>query len=429
MMPFPLHGVTVYTTVLAGALIAAIWQSALLTMCVALALRLTPGVPARTRSIVWTATLLLVVSSPLLPAIGHTSGPAAEPQTPIRIGASWALGLVVFWAMLSLIRAAQLVRSAILLRRIARTATPLKLNVDLSNLLPANHQSSRIAQLCQSNEVAVPSVAGFLKPRILLPEGLLEAVPAHELRQIVLHEMEHLRRHDDWTNLLQKLSLVLFPLNPAVLWIERRLCAERELACDDAVMRSTGARKAYASTLAHLAERALGHRGLSLALGAFERRTELARRIHRILGTPEREMPSRRVAVLAATLLTSLSGAAIALHGTPQLIRFGPPPTIAEASTVMPPSANRPVAAHATQPAAQPMPRPVNVKMTVPVKRTQRVRTNLVSERPVQTAPWVVLTRWHDAEPGSHLTLTVTADSQFSYAAVPTRNGWLIFQL
>jgi beta-lactamase regulating signal transducer with metallopeptidase domain len=28
-----------------------------------------------------------------------------------------------------------------------------------------------------------------------------------------MHEMEHLRRADDWTNLLQKLALVFFPLN------------------------------------------------------------------------------------------------------------------------------------------------------------------------------------------------------------------------
>ena len=59
-----------------------------------------------------------------------------------------------------------------------------------------------------------------------------------------MHEMEHLRRGDDWTNLLQKAGLVFFPLNPASFWVERRLCAERELACDDCVLRSSGARKA-----------------------------------------------------------------------------------------------------------------------------------------------------------------------------------------
>ena len=88
----------------------------------------------------------------------------------------------------------------------------------------------RAAALCVSDEVDRPSVVGFFAPRILVPAALLERLSADELRQIVLHEMEHLRRGDDWTNLLQKLSLVVFPLNPALIWIERQLCVERELA-------------------------------------------------------------------------------------------------------------------------------------------------------------------------------------------------------
>ena len=90
---------------------------------------------------------------------------------------------------------------------------------------------------------------GFFSPRILIPEELFERLTTMELEQIVLHEMGHLRRADDWMNLVQKIGLVLVPLNPALLWIERRLCFERELACDDAVLRSTRAPKAYATCL------------------------------------------------------------------------------------------------------------------------------------------------------------------------------------
>ena len=84
--------------------------------------------------------------------------------------------------------------------------------------------------------------------------------------------MEHLRRRDDWINLVQKLGLVLFPLNPALLWIEQRLCKERELACDDHVIQSTRAPKSYASCLVHLAEQRILNSRASLALGAWERR-------------------------------------------------------------------------------------------------------------------------------------------------------------
>ena len=49
-----------------------------------------------------------------------------------------------------------------------------------------------------------------------------------ELRQVVLHECEHLRRRDDWMNLLQKIALAMFPLNLPMLWVDRRLSLERE---------------------------------------------------------------------------------------------------------------------------------------------------------------------------------------------------------
>jgi len=157
--------------------------------------------------------------------------------------------------------------------------------------------------LCVSEEVDRPSVVGFFVPRILVPRTLLGRLAASELEQIVLHEMEHLRRGDDWTNLLQKLSLVVFPLNPALIWIERQLCLERELACDDRVLRATGARKAYAACLANLAEHSLVRRGVSLALGAWERRPELVRRVHRILARPQGQMAHGRAGLAVAVLL------------------------------------------------------------------------------------------------------------------------------
>ena len=112
-------------------------------------------------------------------------------------------------------------------------------------------------EICTTTTLQRPSVIGFLKPRILIPDWLFARLTAGELEQIVLHEAEHLRRRDDWTNLLQKLCLVLFPLNPALVWIERRLCREREMACDEGVIKITHAPRAYASCLARLAERGL----------------------------------------------------------------------------------------------------------------------------------------------------------------------------
>ena len=150
----------------------------------------------------------------------------------------------------------------------------------------------------------------------------------------MLHEMEHLHRADNWFNLLQKAAVVLFPLNPVLFWVERRLCAEREYACDDRVLRSSCGKKSYALCLTRLAEITLVSRGLSLALGAWERRPELARRVLRILRRPSESMQHGPAIVVTGSLILSIFAGAIALARTPQVVSFAPfaPSTMQETS-------------------------------------------------------------------------------------------------
>jgi hypothetical protein len=307
-------------------------------------------------------------------------------------------------------------------------------------------------------------VVGFFAPRILIPGSLLEKLAAGELEQIVLHEMEHLRRGDDWTNLLQKLSLVVFPLNPALVWIERRLCLERELACDDSVLRTTNARKAYAACLANLAEHSLVRRGVSLALGAWERRPELVRRVHRILFGQERQMGRRQAGVAVATMLVGLVGGADVLAHGPRMVSFAPvaPVSLAESGPGyrMPGVKAQDVVFHPAElPARELKARPsarrssgtkvapfegvrVQLKARTAVSEPRAVLTSM-TDRAAGAPPvakddslsgMVVLVTWRtvrttvpDAD-GNAVPVTVQS-SQFSYAAVPTRNGWLFVQL
>jgi beta-lactamase regulating signal transducer with metallopeptidase domain len=291
------HAVTLLATRASTALVAAIWEGFVLAACVALCLRLLPRIGAAARSLIWSAVLLLVLALPmlsLLPGVAHSvalghaaSSAAATTLHSLPLDDRWAFALAALWVCASLIRAVRLVRGAYRLRQIAQRATPVEVSPACATLLaeaPHRRLQGRPVQLCSSTDIDRPSVAGFFSPRILLPPSLLARLSATELEPILRHELEHLRRSDDWTNLLQKLALVLFPLNPVLLWVERRLCLERELACDDGVLRATRAPKAYATSLATLAEHALVRRGISLALAAWDRQSELARRVHRILG-------------------------------------------------------------------------------------------------------------------------------------------------
>ncbi|SEG42953.1 Signal transducer regulating beta-lactamase production, contains metallopeptidase domain [Bryocella elongata] len=395
----------------AGALIAAAWQGVILVSLVALALRLLPRLSATVRSLIWTAVLALAVLLPLLSFATHTAPThtAATPHATLHLPETWSFALAALWAAISLFKLVQLARSAWHLAAISRRAVEVD-REDLSSLDPnisvLLHEGRRQPRLCISDEVDRPCVAGFLSPRILLPVGLLERVTPLELEQILRHEREHLNRSDDWINLAQKLALALFPLNPALLFIERQLCTERELACDDTVLRETHAAKAYALCLANLAEMSLARKSALLALAAWQKRSELARRVERILLPSVAAMP-RRAAATAGALVTMLAiGSAATLAHAPALVSFVP--AMPSANTlaandlqVVPPTQSFASRMSPVTPAATSMAFPVGANtpgmrrahatsllMTLPAKRiTARPVTVTLGKKPAHHAP------------------------------------------
>ena len=106
-----------------------------------------------------------------------------------------------------------------------------------------------------------------------------------ELNAILLHELAHLRRRDDWTNLVQKIVGALLFFHPAVWWIEKKLALEREMACDDMVLAETKTTspRAYAECLVALAEKSFLRRGVALAQAAVDRLRQVSLRVTRIL--------------------------------------------------------------------------------------------------------------------------------------------------
>lgn len=303
-----------------SALAAALWQGILLAGAAALGLRLLPETPAPVRFAIWFGVFLLVAGLPFATVWVAPAGAAAAAAVPhhawLTLDARWCVWVGALWAGASLVRAITLAAAAFRVRALWKRAEPIEL------ALP---QVERKAQVCISDEVDRPTVIGFFAPKIVIPSWLIAKLTPEELEQIVLHEAGHLSRRDDWLNLLQKLALVVFPLNPALAWIERRLCFERELACDEHVLAATGAPKAYAECLATLAEYRLQRRGLvqglALALGALGRESELTKRVLRILSGGVRMEKNHARLVFGGSMLV-LVFAASAMERSPQVVGF-----------------------------------------------------------------------------------------------------------
>jgi len=188
-------------------------------------------------------------------------------------GQTWNLpnlvGLILFglWTLGVGIGIIPLVRSLIYLTQLKRQAQPLKTLQEHLDGWMAQHQIRRRIQLRASSNVNVPMSLGFIRSVILMPDFLLDQLTPAEIDQVLLHEIAHIKRHDDWTKLIQKLIRVFFFFHPAVWWIDRQLDFEREIACDDWVAQATNQRQGYANCLLRLLEIGLHHPKMPVQLG------------------------------------------------------------------------------------------------------------------------------------------------------------------
>jgi beta-lactamase regulating signal transducer with metallopeptidase domain len=330
----------------AQVLIASIWQGLLLTACLWAGLRLASAfglsLRASARFTLWLIAFLLVALLPIFTVLrdmlsAHPfAASMAGPSTfTLRLNPYWAFAFEAAWGLSSLFALARLSASALQMRSLFVGSSPVATS-DMGDTLQAmvSRPQSRPVQIRLSDAADAPSVIGFFRPAVVLPRALWSELNSAELEQIVLHELAHLSRRDDWINLLQKFLRALSPLNPALLWAERHLCRERERACDDAVLAVAGNARAYATCLTKLAESRLVRRAATLAPGLWKRRSELAGRVDDILHRPHTANPLFTRAVFAASLLVTVSGA-ILLQRCPALIAFtGNPPAAAHSAAL-----------------------------------------------------------------------------------------------
>ena len=215
----------------------------LLAAAVWVLLRLFPKRDSRTNFAVWFSTLLATALLPVLSFyLEQRSAALSDAPALFTVSTSFASYLFLGWAVIALAGLARVLLATFQLRKLRSNAMPV-----LMESLPADircvvedAQKSRAVSILVSERLEVPTAIGFRKPAVILPAWMLENTPPEELKYILLHELAHLRRRDDWTNLAQKILKALFLFLPSVWWIERRLSLDREMACDDAVLVHSG---------------------------------------------------------------------------------------------------------------------------------------------------------------------------------------------
>jgi Zn-dependent protease with chaperone function len=265
---------------------------------------------AGTRFAVWFLALIAIASLPLLAQFGQGRARVlpSNLHSAISIPENWALFIFLAWAVGASVA---MLRLAVGLWRLRQLRSSCKA-IDQTSLDPqvqkaldsiqtplsktwlstAQLSTARAAakvfvpkpiSIAVSEEIRVPAAIGFWKRTIVLPAWTLRELSPEDLNAILLHEFAHLRRGDDWTNLIQKIVRALFFFHPAVWWIDQRLSMEREMACDDAVLAETGNPHGYATCLVSLLEKSMSRRGWTMAQAAVHRAREASLRLTEIL--------------------------------------------------------------------------------------------------------------------------------------------------
>ncbi len=141
----------------------------------------------------------------------------------------------------------------------------------VDNTLAANHLMNDILAYCRKRmgiqgrvrlrigeEGTAPVVCGLVRPVIVVPRNLAPTLGSRHLRDVLFHELAHVKRHDLWVNLAQNVLQVLYFYNPLLLVINIVIRRLREEAADETVLDTIGdADHTYTQRLADVAALAI----------------------------------------------------------------------------------------------------------------------------------------------------------------------------
>ena len=351
-----------------GGLVAAVLNSLWLAAAIAagawVVMRYARGLNAATRHLLWWGVLGAIAVLPLAPAVSRMwpstpapvvsdrptfadvdSAPVPVPATSVSVaqtrpaapartapveiaGGLWPVVVAGVWTTLFLLQLLRVWASYRHLRgvkaRARRAPVEMRRNFDAWMLSCRIH---RPVTLLISKEVGSPMAIGIREPAVVLPESLLTEFQETDLDHVLLHELAHMARRDDWTNLTARVAGGLFVLHPVAAWILRRIEHEREMACDDWVVSVTGAAKPYAASLTRLFELCLLRRRLLLASGMAERASQLEQRIEHLLHRTRQLRPRASAASIAAGSAILLAVVIAGAHSPKWMAWAQEPPT------------------------------------------------------------------------------------------------------
>ena len=186
--------------------------------------------------------------------VSQATSRSSRPIT-ARFSVTWLIVAFVIWCFGAGLGLIPVVLGHLRLTRLGREGVPLE-TPDWNLLLQQACNTMglrRRVRLWQSADNLMPLTWGSWRPVVLLPAEAAQW-PAQRRRVVLLHELAHVKRWDCLTQTIAWIVRALFWINPLVWLATRRMCLEREQACDDLVLNGGCKPSDYASQLVEIAQ-------------------------------------------------------------------------------------------------------------------------------------------------------------------------------
>ena len=238
---------------------------------------------------------------------------------------------VVVWLVVAIALFYRLVRSFLILRRLRQSIC-----TTTSTRLKAAEKRMRLkwkisTSVVESSLAPTPLTMGYLRPVILIPEGLVAELDDEELDCILSHEAAHVVRHDTAIALLQQFVSVAFWWNPMLRAINKLVNHIRERLCDAYVVQKEGDGLTLARSLVKVAEWSSNRWSRLPLVASLLEEDGLEHRVSNLIsdGPPATISMNRRSLILLAAFVFVLGGTSLI-----PLMRFGLAPVISAEAVI-----------------------------------------------------------------------------------------------
>ncbi len=174
----------------------------------------------------------------------------------------------------------------------------------LNNLL----EGKKTLRLYKNAMVETPILVGFFHPAVLLPDKTYEDI---NLRNILLHEVIHMKRHDIFVKWLFVFVVSIHWFNPLVYRVRREMNQACELACDESAIKrfDVSEMQQYGDTLIAVASDSI--RKTPFPITMFEDKKNLKERLDAIM---KHQRYSKKTVIAAGVMLVTIASAVLGLN-------------------------------------------------------------------------------------------------------------------